>query len=181
MKSHCLLENLTSWWMIFNSSSTWGKITHRQGVFSNLTAGQSHDVWRVKSFIHGGALTGVNDEEQLVVPGDKHTHAHTRTNRGSYTFSNKTDGRMHSWHNTHPFVPINRYYTNLLTIFHIAVTMVTKKNQQLHSVLLTLPCTQLNHHPLPFPSLHPPFLQNTTFHYNFFPLFRQTCRDCHIQ
>lgn len=111
----------------------------------------------------------------------RQTHAHTRTNRGSYTFSNKTDGRMHSWHNTHPFVPINRYYTNLLTIFHIAVTMVTKKNQQLHSVLLTLPCTQLNHHPLPFPSLHPPFLQNTTFHYNFFPLFRQTCRDCHIQ
>lgn len=80
---------------------------------------------------------------------------------------------MHSWHNTHPFVPINRYHTNLLTIFHIAVTMVTKKNQQLHSVLLTLPCTQLNHHPLPFPSLHPPFLQNTT---TSFP-----CLDKHVE
>lgn len=40
----------------------------RQGVLSNLTAGQSHEVWRVEPLVHGGALTGVNDEEQLIVP-----------------------------------------------------------------------------------------------------------------
>lgn len=48
-------------------------ITHRQGILSDLAACQSHDVWRVEPLVHGGALTSINDEEQLVVPADIHT------------------------------------------------------------------------------------------------------------
>lgn len=65
----CSRENQWNCWFIVCKTNN--KITHRQGVLPNLTAGQSHDVRRVEPLVHGGALTGVDDEEQLVVP--KHT------------------------------------------------------------------------------------------------------------
>lgn len=51
--------------------------THRQRVLAYLTAGQRHQVWGVKPLVHGGSLTGVDNEEQLVVPAHGRTQKHT--------------------------------------------------------------------------------------------------------
>lgn len=86
-----VLINLTAWW---TDRWSWAQVTHRQRVFSNLTAGQSHEVWRVEPLIHGRPLTGVNYEEQLVVPGRTHTHTESCAKQAW------------QWHIACPFVPI---------------------------------------------------------------------------
>lgn len=59
---------------------------HRQRVLAYLTAGQRHQVWRVKPLIHGGSLTGVDDEQQLIVPVHTHIIVTQRTSKNCTVF-----------------------------------------------------------------------------------------------
>lgn len=135
IKPHCLLKKKqTSWWILFNLSMSL-MITHRQGILSHLTAGQSHEVWGVEPFIHGGPLASVNNEEQLIVPGETDTIMYILK---QYWWENTQLAYRSSIRSN-----ITGYITNLQTIFHSAVAMVTKKNQPLHPLPLTHQRTQI--------------------------------------
>lgn len=60
-----------------------------------MTAGQSHDVWRVQPLVHGGSLTGVDDEKQLVVPANTRKASQRSNPRVGENISH-THARAHS-------------------------------------------------------------------------------------